>query len=172
MSIMKCCRNERKFNLCTLIPKTKEDRDCFWVFRRDDTIFMFTLGFIFGIPTWLNALLVFIMKKDEKSLSEFGMRSLIFGLYCLIYFIGRHYKNCMIYCLPVFFTISQWMKASYARYDISIQENEDNVMTYLVHLSVLSGELLFFVCFYSPNIFYMIYYVIVGTSSWIILEED
>ena len=87
---MKCfCRKDRKFNIFTLIPNTKEDRDLFWVFRRDDVIFMFTLGFIFIISAWLNALLVYVGAPDEKSTNKFQFGTFILALNVIIFIIGR-----------------------------------------------------------------------------------
>ena len=169
---MECCRNKRKFSLCTLIPKTKEDRNLFWVFRRDDIVWLYPFYFIFPMLMWLSSLYVNMTVPNENSLNILAFASLIIALLLLNLFIGRRYKNCMIYCIPVIFTIGILGSANLAKKVLFNLEKDEILMGAMFHSASLAGMISYQILFFSPNLWYMLYYILLSMLSEMVYSND
>ena len=62
---MKINSKPRKYNLCTLKPKAKEDQQEFWKFRAEDVAELFILYVFLGILMWILQLIYCLVRPTE-----------------------------------------------------------------------------------------------------------
>ena len=96
------CKISHNFNLLTLYPKTKEDRDNFWVFRCVDIgrmIYMqFAIGFIWIIQYAFEA----VYKPETHSLNQDLALIVVLVVSTVILLAKKHFDERYVYLLIVF----------------------------------------------------------------------
>ena len=94
---MKIFNSNRKYNLLTLRPTTKEDRKEFWNFRSEDINEMFTYYVGFGFLYLALHLFNYVKDPTRPLLSQLASYSVLVALRFVVWLIGKSYKKNLVY---------------------------------------------------------------------------
>ena len=96
------CRISHNFNLLSLYPKTKEDRDNFWAFRCVDIGRMIYVQFAFGLLWTIQYASETVYKPEEHSLIQSLALFVVIAVSIVILVARKHFDKHWVYLLIVF----------------------------------------------------------------------